>query len=291
MVDPITAAPVAEPAAPVPEPQPAPSAPPAPSDPFSLDEARLSQIPAEHRGIFDEWKKKAQDEIQKSSKTYEDKYKPHVEKAAALEQLVKHPKFQEWWRSQQQQPQQQPTSQAQSYATPEEWSQAVIDASNGDPSKLQAINAKMISSMASPVVKQLQEKQQLLDSTLQMKSLFERHPDAKDLDAIGRDANDPGDQTPSLLEIAMTHAVDGQGKSVEEGYQLAKKWADAMGAKAHQAALGMVQAKKDSVTAPGSTSTSSGQSVVEVGSTDELITKNMEALLSEQKPPRFVVKR
>lgn len=290
--------------APVPEAPPAPIAAPVPaaassSDPFAVDEARIATFSPEQRGVLDEWKKRASEEIQKSSKTYEEKYKPHAEKATALDNLIKVPAFQKWWTDYQQQAMQgqaQPQKQAiaqsqpQDFATPQEWSEAILDASNGQPAKLQSIQTKMFTQMAAPVVQQLQQKQQLLETTVEMKNLFERHPDAKDLDGIGRNGADASDRNPSLLEIAMYYAVDQQHKSIEEGYQLAKRWADAIGSKEKQTALGLIQDKKDAVTAAPSTS-QTNQSIVEVQDAEELVRRNMEALASGQKPPRFVIKR
>jgi hypothetical protein len=295
MVDPIVPAPeVPAPAAPV---ETGPAAASAATDPLALDEAQLASFSPEQRVVVEGWKKRASDEIQRTSKTVEEKYKPHVEKSGALDRLVKAPEFQQWWAGQQQRaaqgqtPQQQQQiaqTKPQDFATPEEWAQAVLEASGGQPAKLQGIQQKMWTEMATPIVKQLQEKQALLETTMEMKSLFERHPDAKDLDLIGRAGAD--DRSPSLLEIAMYYAVDQQKKSVEEGYKLAKTWADALGSRAKQAAMGMIQEKKETVTAGPSTS-QVNQTVSEVGSMDELIRKNLEALASGQKPPKFVIKR
>ena len=240
MPDPVSIVVPEPPVAPVETLPPAPAVVADPNDPFSVDEATLSKFAPDQRAVLDNWKKKASETIETRSKSTEEKFKAHVEKADALDQLTRHPEFQKWWYAQQKQaPQGSAVTQGanpQEFATPEEWSTAVLDASNGMPQKLQAIQSKMWSQMATPVVQQLQQKQQQLEMTMQMKNLWERYPDAKDLDAIGRDPSDPNDKTPSLLEIAMIHAVEGQGKSVEEGYQLAKRWADSMGKNATQKA-------------------------------------------------------
>lgn len=273
------------------------------NDPFSLDESRLASLSPEQRAalspLLDEWKTRAKGEIEKSGKSAEEKYKPLNEKATALDSLVKNPAFQRWWVDQQQAAMSgkpadvQGTigqSKPQDFASPEEWSQAVLDASNGSPVKLQEIQQRMFTMMSMPLVKQFQEKQQMLETTMEMKNLFERHPDAKVLDEIGRNVDDSNDKTPSLLEIAMYHAVDQQGKSIEEGYQMAKRWYDSMGTKAQQQAMGMIQTKKDSVTASPSTSGGT-QSVVEVKDAEELMQKHMEAMMSGTKPPKFAIRR
>lgn len=297
MPDPESIANVAVAEPPVVTPPPAVSAPAPvvdPNDPFTVDEAQVSTWAPEQRAVLDGWKKKASETIGAREKTFEDKYKPHVEKATALDQLTRHPEFQKWWASQQKGPEGAPSSPASAtapadIATPEEWSSAVIDASNGQPQKLQALNMKMWAQQATPIVQQLQQKQQLLETTMEMKNLWERHPDAKDLDAIGRNSADPLDKTPSLLEIAMYYAVDQNKQSVEEGYNLARKWADSLGKTAKQQALGIVQDKKDSVTAVPSTA-KTNNTVVEVDTFEELTRRNMEALLSGQTPPKFVVR-
>jgi len=54
--------------------------------------------------------------------------------------------------------------------------------------------------------------------------------------------------------------------------------------------MGLVQEKKASVTSGPSTN-QSGNAVVEVADAEELMQKNMEALASGQKPPRFVIRK
>lgn len=284
--------PVQEPVAP--EAAPAPEA---PQDPFALDEAKFASLSPEQRAaldpVFEEWKTKAKTEMEKSGKTYEEKYKPHLQKSEALDQLVKDPRFVQWWNSMQQSvsqvnPQGAGAAKPQDFATPEEWSQAVLSASNGDAQKLQEIHQRMFSSLATPIVQQLKQGQDELRYTLEMKDLFERHADAKELDAIGRDTKDSNDKSESLLEMCLNWA-DENGKSMEEGYAKAKAWSDALKVGAQKQAMGLVQSKKDSVTS-GPTTNQTGSAVVEVADADELMQKNMDALASGQKPPRFVIR-
>lgn len=274
-----------------PEAAPAPAPVSDPNDPFSVDEARLATFAPEQRAVLDEWKKKASEAIETRGKTTEEKFRNQVEKATALDQLTRHPEFQKWWVSQQKGPAGTSGSTAApaEVATADEWSAAVIEASNGQPQKLQSLNMKMWAQQATPIVQQLQQKQMQLEMTMQMKNLWEKYPDARELDQIGRNPSDPNDRTPSLLEIAMSHAVDQKGQSIEEGYHLAKRWADSLNKSAKQAALGITQEKKDAVTAGPSTS-KANSTVVEVDSFEELTRKNMEALISGQTPPRYVVR-
>jgi hypothetical protein len=282
------------------EPAATPAA-PVSSDPFSLDEARLASLSPEQRAaldpVFEEWKAKARTELEKSGKTYEEKYKPHLEKAQALDSLVKDPRFQQWWNSVQQSAAQvnpagaQASSQArpQDFATEQEWQEAWANAYAGDYGKFKEIQARMFATMATPVIQQLRQGQQELKDTLQMKDLFESHPDAKELDAIGRNVSDPSDTSLSLLEMCLNWANE-NGKPFEEGYQMARRWANSLKVGAQQQAMGLVQDKKASVTSGPSTS-QGGQSVVEVADADELMAKNMEYLASGQKPPRFVIRK
>jgi hypothetical protein len=272
---------------------------PAPADPFSVDESKLVTLAPEQRAaldpIFNEWKTKAKGEIEKSQKSWQEKLAPIEKESQALRELVKDQRFQQWWQNitgvaTQQNPQaggaiQQ--SKPQDFASPQEWQEAILDASNGDSTKLQSIQQRMYQVMATPVIQRIEQGQQELKTTFELKDLWERHPDAKDLDAIGR-SNDPNDQTESLLESCLNWAAD-NGKSLEEGYMRARKWADALKVGAQQQAMGLVQGKKESVTSGPSTA-KGGQAVVEVSGPDELMQKNMEYLAAGQTPPRFVIR-
>lgn len=293
-------APVADPSA-APGPDVPVAAAPDQSDPFNLDESKLISLSPEQRAaldpVFQEWKTKAKAELEKSGKTYEEKYKPHLEKSQALDQLVQDPRFQQWWHgvtqaAVAQNPAGAPAaSQAkpQDFASPQEWQEAWANAYAGDYAKFQEIQARMFSAMATPVVQQLRQGQEELKATLEMKDLFERHTDARDLDAIGRNPKDPTDKGLSLLEMCLNWA-DEHGRPLEEGYQKARQWADSLKVGAQQQAMGLVQDKKASVTSGPSTNTG-GNAVVEVADTDELMAKNMDYLASGQKPPRFVIKK
>jgi hypothetical protein len=273
------------------------------SDPFALDEAKFASLSPEQRAaldpVFEEWKTKAKGEIEKTSKTYEEKYKPHMEKAQALDNLVKDPRFVQWWNNVANVAtggQGTQGAKPQDFATPEEWQTAVGNAYNGDPTKMQEIQARMFSAMATPVVMELRKNQEELKRgqeefrTMQeMKDLFERYPDAKQLDSIGRNPSDPNDTSLSLLEMCLNWA-DENGKSMADGYAMAKKWSDGLRVGAEQKAMGLVQEKKASITSGPSTN-KAGQAVVEVADAEELMEKNMEYLASGQTPPRFVIRK
>lgn len=273
---------------------------PAPSDPFSFDETKFASFSPEQRAsltpVFEEWKGRAKAEIEKAGKTYEEKYKPAEEKARALDELVKDQRFVSWWQDLQ-------TTAAktnpdgasaikgstpQDFASPSEWQAAVIDASNGDHTKMQALQARIYTMMATPVIQRIEAGQAELRTTIEMRDLFERHADAKELDAIGRNPADPKDQSESLLESCLSWAQE-NGRSLEEGYARARRWVDAMRVGAKQEAMGMVDDKKKAVTSGPSTN-KPGATIVEVADSDELMQKNMEYIASGQTPPKFVIR-
>lgn len=274
-----------------------------PDDPFSVDEARFASLSPEQRASLDpvlsEWKSRASKEIESREKKLHEKFKPDMEKATALTQLVQRPEFQQWWAGMQRQamqgqsqPAQQAIAQAKpnDFATAEEWSQALYDVQSGDPTRFQAIQARMYSAMATPVVQQLRQGQEELKTTLEMKDLFERHADAKDLDKVGRNISDPDDKSLSLLEMALNWASE-NNKPLEDGYLLAKRWADSLRVGAKQEAMGMVQDKKQSVTSGPSTNRA-GSTVVEVGDAEELMQRSMEYAIDHpgQPLPKFVIR-
>src|SRR5258708_166788 len=275
-------------------------APIAPADPFALDENALTSLSHEQRAsldpIMDSWKKKAVEEIQKRESDASQKYKPYEEKAQTLDKLTNYAPFVQWWQAQQRtaaagaSPAQQGAvsqSKPQDFATQQEWQEAIWQASQGDAAKLQEINSKMMAAWATPFVQQLNQRQQVIETQLEVKDLFERHPDAKDLDAIGLDPKTK--EGTSLLEMALDWSERNQ-KSLEDGYQLAKKWADSMRVGAQQQAMGLVNGKRNDITAGPSTSNSS-QNIIEVSDSDELLRKSMEAQLAGQKDVRFVIRK
>lgn len=268
-------------------------------DPYAFDESKFASFSPEQRAslnpVFSEWKERAKQEVEKTRKSYEEKYKPELEKAQALGQLVQRPEFQQWWASQQQMAMRQnPQGQGaiqntgpQDIASAEEWQSAISDAYAGDPTKMKALQARTFAVMATPVVQQIKDSQDELRTTMEMKNLFEAHPDAKSLDKIGYDAADP--ETPSLLETALNLA-DAKGKSLEWGYQLAKRWSDSLTVAAKQEAMGLVQGKKESITSGPSTNKGGTSTVIEVSDAEELMTRSMEASLAGGPMPKFVIR-
>ena len=164
----------------------------------------------------------------------------------------------------------------------------MIDASNGDHTAMQTLQARIYTMMATPVIQRIEAGQQELRTTLEMRDLFERHADIKELDAIGRNPNNPKDVSESLLENCLKWAQD-NNFPLEEGYNRARKWVDAMRVGAKQEAMGMVNEKKQSVTSGPSTN-KAGAAVIEVADSDELMQRQMEATLSGGPVPRFVIR-
>ena len=275
---------------------------PVAADPFALDEAKLISLSPEQRAsiepIISEWKSKATKEIETARKTVEDKYKPLEEKATALDNLVKYPQFQQWWAGMQQaatqnmnQQQQRQAAQVQpqDVASPQEWQQALQNAYMGDSGALMQIQQRMMQSWAAPVVKDITDRQKYLETSMEMKELFEKNPEASDLDKVTMDGKAPNAKNPSVLEVCMRYVVDQNGGTLKQALEMAKGWANQFDMKAKQRAMGMVQEKKGE-TVSGPSSSQGGNAVVYVEDQDELIRKNMEALMSGQKPPQFVIR-
>ena len=264
------------------------------ADPFALDESKFVALSPEQRAAIDpvltEWKTKAKTELEKTSKTYQEKYKPLEEKAQALDQLVQDKRFVEWWNGLQNpsaaQPQGAKNVSPLQIATAEQWADALSRLAQGDESAWSQLQGKAVAAMYGPIAQKLMQGHEELRTTFEMKDLFERHPDAKELDQIGQDG-DP--KSKSHLEIWLDWATE-NGKPLEEGYKMAKRTWDAAVARSNQAALGMVQEKKQSVTS-GPATHQGGEAVEEVGSMEELMTKRMEYALSGQKAPRFVIRQ
>ena len=268
-------------------------------DPFALEEARLASLSPEQRAgldpIIEDWRKRATEEIKKRESEASTKYKPIQEKAEALDRLTQYQPFVQWWQAQQQAAvQQNPAQQGaiaqtkpNDFATSQEWQEALYEAAQGDGSKLAVLQQRMMSAWATPFVQQMTQKQQYLETQMEMKDLFERHPDAKELDEIGLDPKTK--EGVSLLEMGIDWAERNK-KSLEEGYNLAKRWQDQLKVASQQQAMGMVQAKKQDVTAGNSTSSADGLNIVEVENADELLKKSMEAEMAGQKNLRFVIK-
>ena len=276
-----------------------PAEPVAPADPFVLDEARLASLSPEQRAaldpVFEDWRKRANDEITKRESASAEKYKPFQEKASALEKLTQYQPFVQWWNAQQNQAQQQnpgqgtaiATTKPADFATSQEWQEALYEAAQGDGQKLQGIQARMMAAWATPFVQQMTQKTQALETKMEMDELFQRHPDARQLDDIGLDPKTK--EGTSLLEMALDWA-EKQKRPLEDGYNLAKRWADQMKVSSQKEAMGIVASKKNDVTAGPSTSSNTSDTVIEVGSADELLKRSMQAEMSGQKNIRFVIK-
>ena len=278
---------VAEPQAPAPEAQA-----PVVVDPFSVDENAFASLSPEQKAsidpILNTWKQKAMEEITKRESTVSERYKPMEQKAEALEKLTKYQPFVQWWQEQQkaQMNPQGNNQQVPQIATPEEWQQAVYDASQGDGSRLTMLQNRLIAQASGPLFQQLNARQQKIDTQLELRDLFETHPDAKELDRIGLDPKT--NEGTSILEMALDWA-ERNGKTLEDGYHMAKKWSDNFTVNAKQQAMGMIQEKKGSVT-EGQTTNKSGGNLIEVENQDELMRRSMEAQLNGDKDVRFIIK-
>lgn len=267
-------------------------------DPFALDETALISLSPEQRAgldpIIDSWKKRANEEIGKRESSVSEKYKPLEEKASALDKLTSYGPFQQWWNEQQKAGQQANPQAAgaiantkpQDVASATEWQEAIWEASQGNPQKITELQNRMTASWAAPYIQQVSQENKNIRLEMEMKDLFERHSDAKELDMIGLDPKTM--QGVSLLENAIAWA-ERSNLPLEKGYELAKKWFDNMKMGAQQQAMGMVQDKKKDITAGPSTSTG-GKNIIEVANQDELLAKSMAATIAGDTNARFVIR-
>lgn len=264
------------------------------ADPFALDENSLASLSPEQRAsldpILDSWKKRASEEITKRESSAAEKYKPMEEKAQALEKLTNYAPFVQWWQ-QQQNAQMQANPQAgqaiqntqpSDVASQTEWQEAIYEASQGNGQKLAQIQARMTAAWATPFVQQMTQKQQMFETQMAVRDIFESHPEAKTLDGIKTKSGE------TLLEIGLEWA-ERNNRPLEEGFQRAKDLYDDMGSRAKQEAMGMVTGKKQDVTSGPSTS-NAGLQVIEVDNQDELIKRSMDAQLNGQKV-QFVIRK
>lgn len=269
------------------------------TSPFALDENALLSLSPEQRAgldpIIDSWKKKATEEISRRETEASNKYKPLEEKAQALDKLTQYQPFVQWWQAQQKQAVQGASAterqsinqtKPQDIATQTEWQEAIYDASQGDGTKLQNLQARMMATWATPLVREITEKQQKIDTQLELRDLFETHPDAKDLDLIGIDSKTK--EGVSLLEMGLEWAERNK-RPLEDGYNLAARWRDQLKLGAQQQAMGLVNGKRQEITQGPSTSSANSQ-VVEVENAEDLIKRSLEAQLSGQKDVKFVIK-
>lgn len=268
-------------------------------DPFAVDEARFVSLSPEQRAAIDpvleDFRAKAKAEIEKTRATVESDYKPYKEKADSLDKLTNWAPFKQFWAQTQQQMAQgqgvagqQAAQQAkpQDFATSEEWSQAVLEASQGDPSRIQSIQQRAFTTMATPYIQKIQNDQRELNSKLEMKELMEEHADWKELDRIGLNEKNEGT---SLLEHCLSWAQN-NNRPLEEGYSMAKRWADSMKSGAQAQAMGIVQGKKDGILAGNSTASNNG-TVVIVDSIDEAMKRSMNDQMAGIKGIKYEVKR
>lgn len=268
-------------------------------DPFSLDESRFASLSPEQRAaldpVLDDFRTKAKAEVEKTRASVEQDYKPYKEKAESLDRLTNWGPFKQFWQQTQAQlaqgqtPQmQQAINQAkpQDFATPDEWSQAVLEASQGDPARIQSIQQRAFVAMATPHIQKIQSDQKQLNTKLEMKELMENHSDYRELDKIGLNEKNEGT---SLLEHCLTWAQN-NGRPLEEGYGMAKRWSDSMKAGATAQAMGIVQGKKDSILSGNSTA-SGNSTVVAVESIDEAMKRSMNDQLAGIKGVRYEVRK
>jgi hypothetical protein len=250
------------------------------TDPFAVDESQFVSLSPEQRAALDpvlnKFRESAKTYAQKERETEGKKYTSHIQKAQALEKLVADPRFVKWYQETNN-PQQPATP--QSVASAEEWAQAYQSLSAGDPMPLEKLQTKLVMAVGGPQLQETQNQMKMLRAENQMNKLWVSHPDAKDLDQIGRE-EDP--EAPSLLQLAAQSTLTQQGVDWERAYTLAKKVALSMENKGKRAAMGMVSEKKGSVTEKPSTN-SREEGVQYVDTIEEAMNANIEAAIDGRK--------
>lgn len=197
-----------QPAAPVPEGEAPPPAAPEPAVAVSYE-----TLDPETRGRVEPIFKPLQEKISTYEKQLE-AAKSSQDKAAALDRLVQDPDFQKYWtgRNAKPAPVEQPTGLPY---TPEEYQAAYDKAMQGDPSALAALNEKQTKSIIdrdiTPSMNKLNQKAREIELGVELGTLLQTHPDARDLDKYG------------FLEPALHYYTDKLGKPMEFAYNKAKE--------------------------------------------------------------------
>jgi len=253
-------------------------------DPFAVDETAFVSLSPEQRAALDpvlsKWKDSAKSYAKSEREAEGKKYADHVKKAQALEKLVSEPRFVKWY---------QETYNPQvgsgdgaapkSVASAEEWAKAYESLSAGNPAPLEALQTKLVMSVGGPAIQRTQAEMNLLRMENQMTKLFANHPDAKELDQIGREDDA---ESPSLLQLCAQSVMDKQGGTWEQAYALAKQVALSMENKGKRAAMNLVDGKKGSVTEKSSSS-SKEEGVQYVDTMEEAMNANIEAAIDGRK--------
>jgi hypothetical protein len=250
-------------------------------DPFAVDESQFVSLTPEQRASLDpvlsKWKETAQARIKESIEKEKKQYEPHLQRSQALEKLVKDPRFVKWYHETNNPTDAKVQTTPRTVASAAEWAEALQALAQGDSEAYEKLQAKLVMSVGGPQLQKTQNEMNLLKRENEMVKLFSSHPDAKDLDQIGRE-NDP--QAPSLFELCASVVIDRNGGTWEQAYQMAKTVAQSMENKGKRAAMGLVSEKKGSVTEK-STSPSKEGGVVFVDTMEEAMSRNIEAAIDK----------
>lgn len=252
-------------------------------DPFAVDENSFVSLTPEQRAALDpvmtKWKESAKTKFSEMEKE-RDGLKVHVPKAQALDKLVSDQRFIEWYnglsKTQQTAVQEKPQG-----ISPESWIEAMQGLASNDSTKWN----QLLSQWAQPTVNGFQQSMSALQNENAMQKMYASHPDAKDLDQIGRD---DGVESPSLLQICANVSLS-RGGTWEQGYQLAKSVSRSMENRGKRAALGIVDEKKGAITEKPQ-KVVKDEGVEYVDTLSEAIEMNAEAQLDGRKV-RYAVKK
>jgi hypothetical protein len=257
-------------------------------DPFAIDESSFMSLSPEQRAALDpvlnKFKETAKSYAQKEREAESKKYEDHIKKAKALDGLVGDPSFVERYNKK---TNPQGDIAPKSVASAEEWANAYQALSAGDPMPLEKLQSKLVMSVGGPQLQRTQQEMQVLRAENELNKLWGAHPDAKDLDTIGRE-EDP--EAPSLLQLAAQASMQQNGMvNWEKAYALAKKVSLSMENKGKRAAMGLVSEKKGSMTERPATN-SRDEGVQYVDTMEEAMTANIEAAMDGRKV-RYQVKK
>lgn len=290
MEAPVLEAPAVPAPAPAEVPAPAPAVPETPAEKYvDFDEADFSSLaPEVRKGVVDPLLTKVQMKVKERLEKERETFKPHQQKAEALEKLIAQPWFQKAYYEFQNpkaapSPSEVPTAPKPAVSA-DEWNRAYEQAAQGDLTALNSLQEKQLDNLVqqkyAPILQQVQNQTRELKMSMEMNDIFTNHPDVKELDSLRVDPANP--KSPSLFELSLHYISDKKGGSFEDAYQAARRIADQMKAQAKSAAMGLVQEKKAAITEKPSQSTGSEESVVMVNTPQEALKQQIMASLKGQ---------
>lgn len=261
--------------------EPTTTAAPVTTDPFTVDEAVMATLSPESRtaaeGLLNDWKSKATKHLEETSK----KYEPIQKKAEGLDRLAADPKFQAWYREQMNptpvRTAPQPKEDPNAGKLTELWTELAANAQ--DPVKYGQTLQKIQQVTLEPQMNVLNQKSKEIELSMEFDQLSRKYPDLWDLDKAG------------LFEPFLYYYKDLNGRPMEEAYIQAKKVSEFFNKKSEAKALGMVEAKKASVTEGASTTSAETQAIVYARDPQDALRKQIEENMQGGLKRKVVIKK